>query len=117
MGPSSIFLALLLSGLSAQKFCFQGYLAKQPAEVQAQLKELQRVSLKDNCTQVFIETPYRSQSLLEQLLTSLDDKMKLCLAVDLTKASQYVMTKTVKEWKQSPRPDIQKKLVVFVFSG
>jgi len=117
MGPSSIILALMLSGLGAQKFCFEGYLPKEGSELSAAIRQLQQRSMKEASTHIFIETPYRAQQMLEKLIATLDDKMKLSISIDLTHPSQQVITKMVTDWKKHPKPDLQKKLVVFVVSA
>ncbi|MCX6988055.1 MAG: SAM-dependent methyltransferase [Chlamydiae bacterium] len=114
MGPSSIILALMLSGLMAQKFTFEGYLPKEMAELTVAIKQMQQRSLKEGSTHLFIETPYRTQQLLERLIELLDENMMLSISCDLTLPTQLVMTYTIGQWKKMPKPDIQKRLVVFV---
>ncbi len=114
MGPSSIILALLLSGFSAQSFCFHGYLPQDKMALEQKLKTLEENSAKNKSTQLFIEAPYRNDRLLEVLLKSLKTSTKLCLAVDLTLPSQEVIVKTVQEWKAFPKT-IGKRPAIFLF--
>ncbi|MCX6990923.1 MAG: SAM-dependent methyltransferase [Chlamydiae bacterium] len=114
MGPSSIILALMLSGLGAQKFCFEGYLPKESSELTGAIKLLEQRALKEGSTHIFIETPYRGEQMLEKLISTLQEKMKLSISLDLTLPTQLVMTKTIKQWRKDPKLDIQKRLAVFV---
>ncbi|NDE82111.1 MAG: 16S rRNA methyltransferase [Chlamydiia bacterium] len=117
MGPSSIILALMLSGLMAQKFTFEGYLPKEMAELTVSIKQIQLRSVKEGSTHLFIETPYRSQQMLERLVELLDGNMVLSICCDLTLPTQLVMTYTIAQWRKMPMPDIQKRPVVFVVAG
>ena len=110
-GPSAIFFALMLSGLSAQSFAFHGYLEKDQGPLVQQLLTLQ----KQKGTHIFIEAPYRNQKMLEQLVKTLSDETLLCVAWDLTLPTQGVMCQSVRVWKKSPLPDINKKPAVFLF--
>jgi len=112
VGPSSILLALMASGLNGQQFQFVGYLPiEQLAKVRA-LKELESESKKKNCTQVFIETPYRNNQLLETILKTCMSSTVLCIAANLTAESEMIQTKTISEWKKVI-PDLHKQPVVF----
>lgn len=113
VGPSSILLSLMASGLNGQSFAFLGYL---PAEKMARVKkiaEIELVSQRFNQTQIFIETPYRNNQLLQDLLETCDTKTELCVASDLTLTSEQVMTKCIGEWKNNP-PDYNKRPTVFL---
>jgi len=114
VGPSSILLALMGSGLNGQQFQFVGYLPIDPAERTKALKELENESRKKNCTQIFIETPYRNNQLLETILKTLQPITKLSVAINLTSPEEKIITKTIKEWKQS-QIDLHKKPVTFLF--
>lgn len=116
VGPSSILLALMASGLNGQQFQFVGYLPIDNAERVKTLKSLESESLKKNCTQIFIETPYRNNQLLETILKTCQPSTQLSLAVDLTSENESVSTKSVALWKKSP-PDLHKKPVVFLMLG
>ena len=112
-GPSSLFLALMASGLNGQSFCFHGYLPATPKERVARIRELESASLKRNQTQLFIETPYRSQAMFESLLESCRPSTRLCVASSITLPDEFIRTMTVGQWKKSPA-SIQKKNTVFL---
>jgi 16S rRNA (cytidine1402-2'-O)-methyltransferase len=116
-GPSSIVLALMLSGLSAQSFAFHGYLEREPEKLSVQIKKLQRRASEEKATQVFIETPYRNQKLLQFLIEHLQDQTMLCVAWDLMLPSQEVVCLSIAAWKKQPLPPINKKPAVFCFSN
>lgn len=116
VGPSSILLALMASGMNGQNFQFIGYLPIDSLERKNAIKELESYSHKKNCTQIFIETPYRNNQLIKELLASCRDETKLCIAVDITATSETIKTKTIKEWKQSV-PDIHKRLAIFLLQS
>jgi 16S rRNA (cytidine1402-2'-O)-methyltransferase len=111
-GPSSILLALIASGLNGQNFTFNGYLPVKPTERNQRLKELEKQSAR-GFSQIFIETPYRSQKLLLSILELCHAETKLCVAIDITLESESVLTKRIKDWKKNI-PHIEDKLVVFI---
>jgi 16S rRNA (cytidine1402-2'-O)-methyltransferase len=113
VGPSSILLALMASGMNGQKFAFHGYLPIETAERRKALRQLESDSLRDACTQLFIETPYRNNQLLKEILTSCRDTTRLCIAAHLTGKDEQIVTQTVKEWKQAGA-DYHKKPVIFL---
>lgn len=113
VGPSSILLALMASGLNGQQFRFVGYLPIDNVEKSKSIKQLESESTKFSSTQIFIETPYRNNQMLEMLLKTCQPATKLCLACDLTSPTEMISTKTIKEWKQST-PDLHKRPVVFL---
>ena len=116
VGPSSILLALMASGLNGQQFAFNGYL---PIESNARISkiiELEKLSISRNQTQIFIEAPYRNQKLLEQLVKTCSDSTNLCIASHLTFSNEMVATRTVKEWNRS-LPDINKIPTIFLLHG
>jgi len=113
VGPSSILLALMASGMNGQCFQFNGYLPIDTAERKKKIKELETDSYKRNCTQLFIETPYRNNALLNDLLQACKQETKLCIAVDITASNESVQTKTIQEWKKQP-VDIHKRLAIFL---
>lgn len=115
VGPSSILLALMASGFNGQGFAFQGYLPIDKAERSRKIKELENLSDRLNQTQIFIETPFRNNSLLEEILKSGNAKTKLCIACNLTAADELVQTKTIAEW-QTQVPDLHKKPTIFLLS-
>ena len=114
-GPSSVFLALMLSGLSAQKFCFQGYLERDPIKLRSDIKVLEKESKQKKMSQVFIEVPYRSQNLFEILLEVLEENTKLSVSVNLTAPDEISHTFSIREWRKKEKLDLHKKPVVFVF--
>lgn len=113
VGPSSILLALMASGMNGQRFQFVGYLPIDSAARKAALKELENESAKKNCTQIFIETPYRNNQLIKDLLAACQAETKLCIAADITAPSETIITKTLHEWKVQ-LPDLHKRLAIFL---
>ena len=113
VGPSSLLLALMASGMNGQSFTFHGYLPIEKAKRIAALKNLERLALTQNQTQLFIETPYRNMQLLEDLLTQLQPSTRLCIAASLTATNEYVQTNTVASW-QGKLPEIHKQPAVFL---
>lgn len=116
VGPSSILLALMASGLNGQHFAFNGYLPIESEARAGKLMELEKLSISRDQTQIFIEAPYRNQKLLEQLVKVCSDNTDLCIASHLTFSSEMVATKSVKEWKRS-LPDINKIPTIFLLHG
>jgi len=114
VGPSSILLALMASGMNGQQFCFNGYLSAKPAQLAKDLKRLEQLSAKHSQTQIFIETPYRNNKLVEQALSVLSLDTLFCIAVDLTLPTQSVVTKTVAGWTGAPLPQLHKRPAVFL---
>lgn len=113
VGPSSILLALMSSGLVGQRFAFHGYLpAKQEDRAQA-LRELEKRSAKEDAAQAFIETPYRNGAMLDTILSACRDDTLLCVACDLTLDSEFVVTRCVAEWRDKV-PDLRKRPAVFL---
>jgi 16S rRNA (cytidine1402-2'-O)-methyltransferase len=113
VGPSSILLALMASGMNGQAFAFHGYLPIQKAERCKKIVELEKESAVRNQTQIFIETPYRNQALLEDLVQSCEPDTELCVATDLTLPSEQIDTRTVGAWRKG-LPDINKKPTIFL---
>ena len=113
VGPSSILLSLMASGMNGQCFQFVGYLPIDNLERKNTIKQLEADSHKRSCTQIFIETPYRNNPLIKEILQTCKEETKLCIAVDITASSETIITKTIKEWKQSV-PDIHKRLAIFL---
>jgi 16S rRNA (cytidine1402-2'-O)-methyltransferase len=113
VGPSSILLALMASGMNGQQFRFLGYLPIDSQERIRAVKELEADSKKNNCTQLFIETPYRNNQLLEVILKQAAPSSRLCLAVDLTGPKEWIRTKTVADWRKET-VDIHKRPAIFL---
>ncbi|MBL1232337.1 MAG: SAM-dependent methyltransferase [Flavobacteriales bacterium] len=113
VGPSSILLSLMASGFNGQSFCFNGYLPKEQKDRVRKLKDLERMAIAQKQTQLFIETPYRNHHVMEDLLANCNPNTKLCVAVDITMASEQIVTKTIVEWK-STKIDLNKRPCVFL---
>ncbi len=111
-GPSSIILALISSGLNGQNFTFNGYLPVRPADRVSKLRDLEKKT-HDGCAQIFMETPYRNQRMLESILEICSNETSLCIAVDITLKDENIRTMTIGEWKKN-KPSINDRLVVFV---
>ncbi len=113
VGPSSILLALMASGMNGQRFQFVGYLPIDSNERKTTLKELENESAKKNCTQIFIETPYRNNQLVKDIMQTCKPQTQLCIAVDITAPAESIRTKSIAEWKKQ-LPDIHKRLAIFL---
>jgi 16S rRNA (cytidine1402-2'-O)-methyltransferase len=111
-GPSSILLAMIASGLNGQNFTFNGYLPVKPADRASSLRELEKRSREGNA-QIFMETPYRNERMLESILSVCRDGTMLCIAMDVTLATENIRTMTISDWKKN-RPAINDRLAVFV---
>jgi 16S rRNA (cytidine1402-2'-O)-methyltransferase len=114
VGPSSILLALMASGLDGQRFSFLGYIPSEKAARVQKLKELEQASRKDRETQIFIETPYRNQHLLEDMLATCNPATRLCIASNVSLDSETIISKSIAEWRSAPLPDLHKKPTVFL---
>lgn len=113
-GPSAILLALMASGLNGQSFAFLGYLPVDKAARAAKLKEIEKRSQTHKETQIFIETPYRNQQMLEALLNTCNANTCLCIACHVSLQDEMIVTKSISEWKKSTLPDLNKKPTVFL---
>ena len=113
VGPSSILLALMASGMNGQQFQFNGYLPIDNIERKTAIKNLDAYSAKNNTTQIFIETPYRNNHLIKELLMHCKPSTMLCIAVDITSPTESIITKTIEQWKATPI-DIHKRLAIFL---
>jgi 16S rRNA (cytidine1402-2'-O)-methyltransferase len=113
VGPSSILLALMASGFNGQSFTFHGYLPIDKVERSRRVKELENLAIKNDQTQVFIETPFRNNPLLEEILKSANPRTKLCIACDLTAETELIQTKTIAEW-QKKVPELHKRPAIFL---
>lgn len=115
VGPSSLLLSLMASGLNGQSFAFHGYLPVKEAERAAALRELEKESRRFKRTQLFIETPYRNQAMFAALLAGLSAETQLCVARELTTAGEWIATRSVASWKKSEAPDLDRRPTVFLF--
>ena len=116
VGPSSILLALMASGMNGQQFEFLGYLPIDNAERMKSITALELASQKKQSTQIFIETPYRNNQLIETLLKTCKPSTRLCIAAELTGANEFIKTKTIAEWKKE-KLDLHKKPAIFLLQG
>ena len=114
VGPSSILLSLMASGLNGQQFAFLGYLPVDKTARNIKLKEIEKRSQTHKETQIFIETPYRNQHMLEAILSGCNANTRLCIACHISLLDELIVTKRISEWKQSALPDLNKKPTVFL---
>jgi 16S rRNA (cytidine1402-2'-O)-methyltransferase len=112
-GPSSLFLALMASGFNGQSFRFSGYLPIQRKERIDALKQLEKRATEQDETQLFIETPYRNNAMLDDICTACDGRTGLCIAADLTMESEMISTAAIREWRKK-KPDLHKRPAVFI---
>ncbi|NLJ62575.1 MAG: SAM-dependent methyltransferase [Alcaligenaceae bacterium] len=117
VGPSSILLGLMASGLDGQNFCFHGYVPKQSDEQVRTLKLWEQQSKKHQQSQIFIETPYRNPALFDALLKTLEPSTRLCVARALTTEEEWVKTYTVSQWRNQPPPELNKLPTLFLFQA
>lgn len=113
VGPSSILLALMASGMNGQSFAFNGYLPIDANEKKNEVKYLERISQEKNQSQLFIETPYRNNKLVDDLLQLLQPNTHLCIACDITLPTEFIKTRTVAEWKKN-KVDLHKRPCIFI---
>jgi 16S rRNA (cytidine1402-2'-O)-methyltransferase len=111
-GPSSIIMALIASGMNGQNFTFNGYLPVKPAERAAKLRELEKKA-HEGFSQIFMETPYRNQTMLESIFTVCNQNSLLCVAADITLPSESIRTMKISQWKKNV-PELKKRPVIFV---
>lgn len=116
VGPSSILLALMASGMNGQQFEFVGYLPIDTNERMKTIKDLEAASAKNNSTKIFIETPYRNSQLVETVLKTCKPSTRFCIAAELTSANESIKTKTIGEWRKE-KTDFHKKPVIFLLLG
>ena len=113
VGPSSILLSLMASGMNGQQFEFVGYLPIDNGEKIKRLKELEQQSQKNNSTKIFIETPYRNDQLLESIIKTCEGKTMLCVAADITAADEFIKTMSISEWNNK-KPALHKRPAIFL---
>ncbi|MDZ4707462.1 MAG: SAM-dependent methyltransferase [Saprospiraceae bacterium] len=117
IGPSSILLGLMASGMNGQRFNFHGYLPHSKPDLSIKLKQLEAESFKWKSTQLFIETPYRNQALMQSLLQELKSTTHLCVVINLTGPDELILRHTIWEWKQAPAPPVHKKTTLFLIEA
>lgn len=113
VGPSSILLAIMASGMNGQSFAFNGYLPIDKGEKKNALKNFEKLSQDKNQSQLFIETPYRNNKLLEDILTTLQPSTHLCIAADITLPNEFIKTKTIAQWKKE-NTDLHNRPCIFI---
>ena len=113
VGPSSILMAMMASGMNGQSFTFNGYLPIDKSDRKKAIKDLEKLSRDKNQSQIFIETPYRNEKMLDDLRVFLSPDTHVCVACDITLPSEYIKTHTVKEWKNI-KTDLHKRPAIFI---
>ena len=113
VGPSSILLAIMASGMNGQSFTFNGYLPIDANEKKSTLKQLERISFEKNQSQLFIETPYRNNKIFEDMLATLQPNTHICVACDITLPTEFIKTLTVNDWKKN-KVDLHKRPCIFI---
>jgi 16S rRNA (cytidine1402-2'-O)-methyltransferase len=113
VGPSSILLAIMASGMNGQSFAFNGYIPIDANEKKATLKNLEKISINKNQSQLFIETPYRNNKMLEDILSALQPETYLCVATDITLPTEYIKTMRVVNWKKT-KIDLHNRPTIFI---
>jgi 16S rRNA (cytidine1402-2'-O)-methyltransferase len=113
MGPSSILLSLMASGFNGQGFTFNGYLPIDTTERKKKIQQLEQIATSNGIAQLFIETPYRNNQLLEALIQSCNPTTQLCIGVDITGPTESIKTATIQYWKNN-KPELHKKLAIFI---
>ncbi len=113
VGPSSILMALMGSGMNGQRFAFNGYLPIDKGERKSEIKRLERLSFEQDQSQLFIETPYRNNKMLEDLCSVLDQNTNICVACDITLPTEFIKTQTASQWKKNS-VDLHKRPTLFI---
>lgn len=114
VGPSSLLLALMASGMNGQRFSFQGYLSAKRQQLAGELKKLERESRQQNATQIWIETPYRNMAMLEEALKALSPNTQFAVAADLTLPTQFTASHPIAKWRKMELPELHKRPAVFL---
>ena len=117
VGPSSIVLALMASGMNGQQFSFHGYLPIDAVERKKKIKELESTSAREHSTQIFIETPYRNHAMINDILSTCRPQTKLCVAVDLTGPEESILTRNISEWKKMELNYHKKPAIFLLMAG
>ena len=113
VGPSSILMAIMSSGMNGQSFAFNGYLPIDKGERKNEIKRLERLSFEHNQSQIFIETPYRNNKMLEDLSAVLENNTSVCVACDITLNTEFIKTQTANQWKKN-KVDLHKRPTIFI---
>jgi 16S rRNA (cytidine1402-2'-O)-methyltransferase len=116
VGPSSILMSVMASGLNGQNFAFNGYLPIKSGERVKHLKHLEKRSIQERQSQLFIETPYRNGAMIDDILNHCLNSTKLCIACDITLENEFIKTDTVQNWKKN-KPNINKRPAIFIIQG
>ena len=116
VGPSSMIMAVMASGLNGQSFAFNGYLPVDDTDRARKLKALESRAWNERQTQLFIETPYRNRKMFQTLLQSLRPQTRMCIAAGITTADEYIHTHTIAEWKKTELPDLSKVPAIFLIN-
>jgi 16S rRNA (cytidine1402-2'-O)-methyltransferase len=117
VGPSSILLALMASGMNGQRFTFLGYLPIDKSERIQKLREIEKRSQQLQETQVFIEAPYRNQHMLQDIVDTCQADTRLCIASNISLDNELIVSKSIADWKKSPLPDLNRQPTVFLLLG
>jgi 16S rRNA (cytidine1402-2'-O)-methyltransferase len=117
IGPSSILLALMASGFNGQSFVFNGYLDREQAKKGKEIKEMETLVKQRSQTQIFMETPYRNESMWDDLMKTLQPETKLCVAANISLPNEYIKTKTVADWKKSNKQNLAKIPAIFLLGS
>ena len=116
VGPNSILLALMGSGLNGQSFAFHGYLPIKEEERAAKLRALEKEATQRSQTQIFMETPYRNNQIFQTILKSLNPKTRLCVAADITSETEFIKTMSIEAWRKKKAPDLHKRPAIFLIN-
>jgi 16S rRNA (cytidine1402-2'-O)-methyltransferase len=117
VGPNSIVLALMASGMNGQQFSFHGYLPIDATDRKKKIKELEATSARENSTQIFIETPYRNHAMINDILASCRPQTKLCVAVNLTGPDESILTRSISDWKKMELSYHKKPAIFLLMAG
>ena len=115
VGPSSMIMAVMASGLNGQSFAFNGYLPIDPSDRVRRIKQLETRAVQEHQTQLFIETPYRNHKFFDTLCQTLRPQTRLCIAAGITTDDEWIRTRTVSQWRHTPLPDLSKTPAIFLF--
>jgi len=116
VGPSSIFMAMMASGMNGQNFAFVGYLELDSSERKKKIRHLENYSHKTGQSQIFMETPYRNEKLFNDLISHCHPQTRLCIAREVSLATEFIKSMTIQEWKKN-RPDLEKRPTIFIIDA